>query len=183
MHDALKNLQLWQQKDQIARQVETIAESDDWYRGGRKIGRLRRSFKTVAAISPEVETFFEERLNAAHQTYMDRLALHKLKGPTNQEALKKAEIGRIENQSRLFRVAIAQAEGFIDDCRQRLVNGDDGGDRETAGRIIDGMVAEIAHKRNRIRANGAMVELLESGAGYVGCSATIGTVARPSPPG
>lgn len=180
MHDTLKILYGWHEKDQIACQIEAISESSDWYRGGRKIGKLRRGFERMDSTSPVADAHFTERILAAHQAFMDRLAVHKLKGPTNQQSLKEAETARIEWQSRLYHTAIDQAEALIADCRRRLPGcgeGDaEGPEGETASRTIDRMVVEIARKRSRIQANRATVAALNSPDGLIGCSANVITV-------
>ncbi len=120
MQNRINQLQIWQKKDLISQQIEEISESSDWYRGGRKIGKLRREYKTIERAEAKIETFFDERIMVAHQTYMDRLALHKLKGPTNQEALKKDQIKRTQKQSALFLQAIHLSQQIISDLQSSL---------------------------------------------------------------
>lgn len=184
MHDRIKHLTLWHQKDQIICQIEEIAESTDWYRGGRKIGNLKRAYKQGEKTTPEVERLFDARIMAAHQTYMDRLAVHKLKGPADQASLKSAEIRRIAQQSELFRSTIRHAEAllatFQDPVRGTEGEGRDGTETEegdpAAQPVIEQIERAIKIKKNRIVVNDAFVEVLQSDGGYVGCSGTVRTV-------
>ncbi|MBF0368952.1 MAG: hypothetical protein HQL52_05775 [Magnetococcales bacterium] len=180
MKTTIQQLHIWHGKDQIIRQVEIIAESDDWYRGGRKIGRLKRELSKMDEMSPPFEKLFEERVETAHQTYMDRLSLHKLKGPRNQRSLKEAEISRNKAQSALFLASIAQAEKIIAHFQQNLSLCNEQTreelDLEMTMQIIDRMKREMAEKKNKIHMNKAVVEVLESPDGFVGCSGTIRTV-------
>lgn len=175
MHPKIEQLNLWFIKEQMVVQIEKISESADWYRGGRKIGDIRRAFKKVATTTPEADKLFDTRILAAHQTYMDRLALHKLKGPTNQQSLKNAEIARLEQQSHLLQEAVHQAEMLIDGFQQTLTT-HGGQDREEVLQTIKQVYATITDKKHIIRGNQAMVESLSLAHAVMGCSATIKTV-------
>jgi hypothetical protein len=177
MQNKIKQLHVWQDKDRISRLIEDISESSDWYRGGRKIGKLRREYAKIEKTEPRVEDFFAQRINMAHQTYMDRLAIHKLKGPTNQQALKASEIVRIEQRIQMFEVAINQAEEIVSSVQQALsvcYNQEENEiDIEVTISAIKQMQEEVANKKNRIQVNNALVDVLKSANGFVGCSATI----------
>lgn len=174
MFDNLKLLDVWQQKEQLTLQIEEIAISSDWYRGGRKIGKLRREYKQIANIIPEVDELFATRIDTAHQTYMDRLAVHKLRGPSDKQAIKATQIQQIERYSQLLQASIDQALKVIVACRGALVAD---GQPQEAAENIEQLQSGVAHKQNLIKANDAMLDSLNSSYSVVSCSANIKPVA------
>jgi hypothetical protein len=180
MQKQMKILEVWQKKDRISRQVETLSESDDWYRGGRKIGKLRRAYKEIETLPEEIESFFIKRIDTAHQTYMDRLSLHKLKGPANQQALKESEIIRISNQSTLLLSAVGYAKEIIANFQSTLDSGkqaiESAEDLKASRAFIIEMEQEIVNNNNRVQVNLELVAVLKSENGFVGCSGGIKSV-------
>jgi hypothetical protein len=177
MQNIIAQLTIWQKKDQISSQIEVISVSTDWYRGGRKIGNLRREYKPIEKIDPIDEALFSQRITAAHQTYMDRLAVHKLKGPSNQQGLKDAEISRNKLLTHLLNASITRTKTVIEESQQQLstYNSQEKKQPEyaTLVKLLEEMEIENSKKNNRINYNNALLDALESTKGFVGCSAEI----------
>jgi hypothetical protein len=180
MHAQINQFLIWQKKDLLTNQIEDISVSTDWYRGGRKIGKLRREYKQIETTDSQTEDFFAERIAVAHQTYMDRLAIHKLKGPTNQQAIKDMEINRVAKQSHLINDAISQMEKIVSRLQQTIATCSEQEkaevDIESISLIIKQIHTEVHNKKNRLQVNNALLETLNSSNSFVGCSANIKTV-------
>ncbi|MBF0380029.1 MAG: hypothetical protein HQL69_03370 [Magnetococcales bacterium] len=178
MQDIITQLTLWLKKDHISSQIEEISLSTDWYRGGRKIGKLRREYKLIDTIDAKDEQLFSDRITAAHQTYMDRLALHKLKGPSNQQALRDAEISRNKLFTDLLNATVLRAKIVISEINNKIATYNDQNDKykpdlATIAGLIKKLEIENNNKNNKIKYNEALLETLNSGSGFVGCSAEI----------
>jgi hypothetical protein len=185
MQNKIDQLTIWQKKDKISSQIEVISVSADWYRGGRKIGNLRREYKHIEVIDASDEALFAQRIVAAHQVYMDRLAVHKLKGPSNQQALKDAEISRNKLLTQLLVATIDRTKIVIAETQQQLSNFNNQDKQEpdlaAIAKILKDMEAENTNKNNRINYNNALLSTLKSDIGFVGCSAEIKTVDNSKP--
>jgi hypothetical protein len=174
MANKIEQLTTWLEKDQIASQIALLSESSDWYRGGRKIGNLRRKYKLLDKIDSTVDDLFAERIMADHQSYMDRLAVHKLKGPSNQQSLKDAESSRIIKQSELLQEVISQTNAMLADVKQELTASNKQNlDIEAISITIKEIERELSHKKNKITSNSALLDSLKSSEGFVSCSANI----------
>ncbi|MBF0445228.1 MAG: hypothetical protein HQL68_06535 [Magnetococcales bacterium] len=111
---------------------------------------------------------------------MDRLAVHKLKGPSNQQALKDAEISRLNLLTDLLNATINRAKTVIAESQQQLstCNSQEKKEPDYAAlvKLLEDMEIENSHKNNKIQYNNALLETLKSSNGFVGCSAEIRTV-------